>query len=492
MKYTVYKKMRCTDLAYDYIELQEGGGPLYQQLYLSLKAAMEGGRLKQGERMPSIRKFSEDLGVSRTTVEGAYQQLCVEGYLKSEPKRGYFVLAGEQPPSHPRRPSLAPPPSRESFRYNLGTDCADGENADLKIWKRHVRDVLNRKELIVSYGDHQGEKALRQALSQYASRARGVSAGADELGVGAGSQPLLYLLCGLAGERRVAIEERGFAQAEQVFSDCGMEVLRLPSDQNGLNPEALLACGARLAYVSPSSPVSSGSAMPTSRRFQLLAWAQQTGGILVEDDYNGELRYNARPIPAMQGMAGGERVAYLGSFSKLLLPSVRVGYMALPPALLPLYRARAQNYNQTASKIEQLALAAYISSGQMERRLRRLRKLYAAKSQQMGRCLAQALPGMPFTLRETALYYSLPVPEALAQPMCQAAARHGLRVRPRRSGLGPSLALSFSGLPLEDIPQAIGLLGEAWASFLPCFQRPQGAEEENSQKTACEINNDGV
>ena len=450
-------------MAYDYLELRGDGEPLYRQLYDSLKRAMETGQLRQGERMPSIRKFSEDLGLSRTTVEAAYQQLCVEGYLKSEPKRGYFVLSGEQPaPAGPRRAQPASVPLAGRFRFNLGTDCADAEDADLRIWRRHVRDVLNRREIIVSYGDHQGERALRESLALYAGRARGVSAGAEEIVVGAGSQPLLYLLCGLAGRRRAAIDEHGFAQAEQVFRDCGIEVLPLPRDEHGLSPEALRASGADLAYVSPSASVESGSAMPTSRRFELLRWAQETGGILIEDDYNGELRYRAHPIPAMQGMSGGEHVAYLGSFSKLLLPSVRIGYMVLPPSLLPLYRERARNYNQTASKIEQLALAAYISSGQMERRLRRLRKLYAAKSQRMKKSLSEVFPGRRFTLEETALYFRTPLAREEAQALCDRAAREGVRVRTRENRDGVFAALSFSGIPLEEIPAAIEALGRAW------------------------------
>lgn len=450
-------------LAYEYIELHPDGPPLYRQLTDSLKTAMETGRLRRGERMPSIRKFSEDLGVSRTTVEAAYQQLCVEGYLKSEPKRGYFVLSGEQPGNAaPSRAPSVPAPLAGRFRYNLGTDCADAENDDLRIWRRHVRDVLNRREIIVSYGDHQGEPALREALSAYAGRARGVAAGAEEIVVGAGSQPLLYLLCGLAGRHRAAIGEHGFAQAEQVFRDCRIEVVPLPYDENGIDPEALRRSGADLAYVSPSASVEGGSAMPTSRRFELLRWAQETGGILIEDDYNGELRYRAHPIPAMQGMAGGDRVAYLGSFSKLLLPSVRIGYMVPPPSLLPLYRERARNYNQTASKIEQLALAAYISSGQMERRLRRLRKLYAAKSQLMKKCLASVFPGRRFTLEETALYFRTRVAPEEAEALCRRAADEGVRVRTRESRDGVFAALSFSGIPAEDIPGAIEALGRAW------------------------------
>lgn len=450
-------------MAYEYLEIHADGEPLYRQLYDSLKKAMETGQLRQGVRLPSIRRLSEDLGVSRTTVEAAYQQLCVEGYLKSEPKRGYFVLFGEQPaPADPRRPSLTSAPLTAHFHFNLGTDCADAEAADLRIWRRHVRDILNRREIIVSYGEHQGEPALREALSLYAGRARGVSAGPEEIVVGAGSQPLLYLLCGLAGKRCAALDEHGFVQAEQVFRDCGIKVIPLPRDENGLRPDALRQSGADLAYVSPSSPVDSGSAMPTSRRFELLRWAQETGGILIEDDYNGELRYRAHPIPAMQGMAGGGCVAYLGSFSKLLLPSVRIGYMVLPPSLLALYQERARNYNQTASKIEQLALAAYIASGQMERRLRRLRKLYAAKSQLMGKCLAAELPERRFTLEETALYFRTPLTPQEAELLCAKAAEYGVRVRTRENRDGIFAALSFSGIPFADISEAIRLLGLAW------------------------------
>lgn len=450
-------------MAYDYLDVSGGEGPLYLKLYRSLKTAMETGKLKHGERLPSIRRFCEDLGVSRTTVEAAYQQLCVEGYLKSEPKKGYFVRSGEShtlPEQH--RPVPVPILLAAKYRYNLGTDCVDAENVDLTVWRRHVREALNRHESVVSYGDHQGEPELREALSRYAARTRGLSVTPGEVVVGAGSQPLLSLLCGLAGKKRVGIDERGFAQAEQIFRDFGMDIVPLPCDENGLDPAALHKSGVDLAYISPSSPVKSGSAMPTSRRFELIRWAQERDGVLVEDDYNGELRYRARPIPAMRGMAGGSRVAYLGSFSKLLLPSVRIGYMVLPPELLERYRMRARNYNQTASKIEQLALADYITSGQMERRLRRLRKLYATKSQAMGKCLSETFPDVSFVLEETALYFRMPVREEEASRLCGLAAEQGVRVRPRQDGKGLSLALSFSGIALSDIPEAVRLLGLAW------------------------------
>ena len=143
----------------------------------------------------------------------------------------------------------------------------DAENVDLTVWRRHVREALNRHESVVSYGDHQGEPELREALSRYAGRTRGLSAAPGEVVVGAGSQPLLSLLCGLAGKKRIAIDERGFAQAEQIFRDFGMEIVPLPCDENGLDPRALRKSGVDLAYISPS------------RRWKAAAQCPQAGGL---------------------------------------------------------------------------------------------------------------------------------------------------------------------------------------------------------------------
>lgn len=453
-------------MAYNYIQLDRTAAePLYQQLYRSLRdaIALERSGLHAGQRLPSIRRLSEDLNLSRTTVEGAYQQLCIEGYLEARPQRGYFVLAagggkGVRPAATP-----APPPASMP-RYNFGTDAVDAACADVKCWRKHVREVLTRPEALVRYGDHQGEPALRQALCDYTYAARGVVCSPAQIVIGAGTQPLLYLLCGLlrATAGAVAIEEPGFPQAEQVFADCGLEVLRLPSDKSGLSLTALRECGARVAYVSPSNCQGRGGSIPLKRRQELLRWAAQSGGLLIEDDYNGELRYRARPIPAMQGMAADGQVVYLGSFSKLLLPSVRIGYMVLPQHLAPLYRARANRYNQTASKVEQLALADYVQSGQLERHLRRLRKVYAQKSSALMHCLQSAFSGQAeLHLQETPLSVTLRFFHSRSPlRLAELAAAHGVRVRP---GPEENVTLGFAGIPLEEIAPGVDALRAAWA-----------------------------
>ncbi|MGX8709830.1 MAG: PLP-dependent aminotransferase family protein [bacterium] len=455
-------------MTYDYLILDaDSGTPLYQQLYLTMKAAIEAGHLAKGERLPSIRKLAEDLKLSCTTVENAYQQLCVEGYIQSRPQRGYFVLtvAHDDGRQKPRRVGT-PLPSAPPIRYNFGSDCVDSNNIDIKAWRRHIRDVLNRQEVIAGYGEHQGERALREALSAYSYSVRGVVASPEQIVIGAGTQPLLTILCGLLNreDTRVAMEEPGFLQAEQIFSDCGLDVLQLPADESGIRMDALEKSGARLLFVSPSNRVRTGTSLPMGRRAELLSWARETGAIILEDDYNGELRYNARPIPAMQSMAGGESIVYIGSFSKLLLPSVRIGYMVLPENLLERYRARASRYNQTASKIEQLALSGYVKSGQLERHLRRLRKLYAAKSTALIKALKSAFgDSVDILLEETFLYLILDVKTGLmSQDLCALAAEKGVRTMPQQEGTS-RIRLGFAGIPLGEIGAAVDCLKSAWS-----------------------------
>jgi GntR family transcriptional regulator/MocR family aminotransferase len=179
-------------MTYDYILLDtQSNVPLYQQLYLAIKSAIEAGHLAKGEKMPSIRKLSQDLKLSCTTVGAAYQQLCVEGYLQAQPQRGYFVMAAMRSGmERQKKPTVITAEiKRSGIRYNFGSDCVDRENIDIKIWRRHIRDVLNRQDIIASYGDHQGEYALREALSAYSYGVRGVTATPEQIVIGAGTQP---------------------------------------------------------------------------------------------------------------------------------------------------------------------------------------------------------------------------------------------------------------------------------------------------------------
>lgn len=449
-----------------------GGKPLYVGLYEMIREEIEAGRLKKGERLPSIRRLAEDSGLSRTTIEAAYQQLCVEGYIKSRPQRGYDVLdaargavfspAAEMPKASAAREA-------RHIRFHFEGGRVDESHMDLGRWRGYIKDVLGRQELLSSYGEPQGEGELRKALAVYSRSVRGVQAGAERFVIGAGTQPLLYLLCSLLREKTdcVAMEAPGFRQAEQILSDCGMRVCFLPGDEEGVRMDALENSGIRALLLNPSNRLKTGGSIPMGRRLRLLEWAKKEDALLIEDDYNGELRYNARPIPALQGLSGEESVVYFGSFSKLLLPSVRIGYMVLPPSLLQKYLPLSKSYNQTASKIEQLALARYIKDGQLERHLRRMRKLYAAKSERLTNSLKNLFRDkIEITLQETALYLTVSIKNGMSTAqLVSSAEERGVCVSEsaEKSDTGlPQIRLSFAGIPFEDIEEAVLELANAW------------------------------
>lgn len=443
--------------------------PLYLQLYQKMRDAIEDGRLTGGQKLPSIRQLSQDLKLSRTTIETAYQQLNVEGYIVSKPQSGYFVakdIKKLKKKSVISAPLFTTPQNQTKIRFHLGTDCIDGTHTDIKLWRKHIKDVLGRQDILSSYGDPQGEKELREVLSAYSHGTRGVCVSPQDIVIGAGTQPLLYLLCGLIQKevKQIAMEQPGFRQAQQVFEDCGIEPVLLQADRDGICVEQLEQSGIQALWVSPSSRAN-GRPIPMTRRLRLLEWAQNRDGLLVEDDYNGELRYRARPIPAWQSQ-DSQRVVYLGSFSKLLLPSVRIGYMILPPKLLRRYQARVHRYHQTASKVEQLALARYIQEGQLERQLRRLRKIYAEKSVRLIEAFQMAFgKEIELVLQETALYLLITVKNGMnSQTLVNAALEQGVKVMPEKQEKNSfgRVKIGFAGIPIQDIPEAVSLLQKAW------------------------------
>ncbi len=453
-------------MIYEPIFLNENSKePMYRQLYDSIRERICAGCPAVGEKMPSIRRISEELGVSRTTVEQAYAQLCVEGYLVSRPQSGYYVEAAVLESNAAPASDMPDDEPETPVKYDFGSRYVDSRSSDLDLWRKYVRAALSREETVASYGHYQGEPALRRQLARFGSLLRGVNATPDRIVIGAGVQPLLSLICGLLGERagRVGIEYPCFPHAERVFRDFRLNITELGHDRYGVLPEELYDSGANVLYLNPSNTESMGRPMPVSRRAELLGWAESTNGLIIEDDYNGALRFRSHPVPAMQGMGDGSRVIYLGSFSKLLMPSVRISYMALPPDLAELYRSRGASYNQTSSKTEQLALAEYIRDGHIEKRLRRLRKIYSEKSERLLSLLRETFgASAKIRLAETALCAELAfISDRNSQELAAMTLADGVRVIPMNTDDGSvKLRLSFAGIPSEDMPEGVRLLHE--------------------------------
>ena len=337
---------------------------LYLQVYEHYKNLIMERRIPAGSRMPSLRKCSAELKLSRTTIENAYLQLAADGYIVARAQSGYYVtnIAEQKPVSttswHANLPSI---------QYDFASNGVDHESFRFDLWQRYIKSALRQSDRLLSYGEPQGEADLRQVLADYIRQRRNVNCSADDIVIGAGVQSILNLLCPLIHDRKtVSFPNASFVQGSTIFSDYGFEVQYRNKDCD-------------VIYVPPAHMTKWGEIMPVSRRMELVHYAAAKGSLIIEDDFENEFVYFQRPTPSLFNLAGGHGVVYIGSFSRLLLPSIRLSFMVLPPSLSRKYAAVAERYSQTASKAEQIALCQFIRDGHLTSQTKKLKKLYAQK-----------------------------------------------------------------------------------------------------------------
>jgi len=362
-------------------EYQNENLPKYVKLYYCIRREIEKGNMKPGSRLPSIRQISRELGLSSTTVENAYNQLLVEGYVYSIPQKGYY--ASELDPSLINI-------SGQYARKEHGVDYirADDGYLDTEIfnfgeWRKIYNSILRdcKKRLLVE-GDPRGEPELRKALADYTYKARGVVCSPDQIIIGSGVQTLLHIFCDITSgiiQPEVAFEEPGFVDVRPVFIKRGYKLHPIRLDSNGINVEALFETKASVCYTSPSHQYPTGLVMPVQKRMELIKWANNTDGYILEDDYDSELRLSGRPVPSLYSLDNCGRVVYIGSFSSVMIPSLRISYMILPESLNDRFRNMLTGYRATVSTAEQLVLSEYLKSGLYAKHLRRLRKICSEK-----------------------------------------------------------------------------------------------------------------
>ncbi len=363
---------------------------LYVQLYEKLKREISEGRISTGERLPSLRGMADSLGISVTTVKLAYDQLIAEGYLLSRPQSGYYAAsgAGASAGTEPDRSSFedGDPESKDGSEISHEPINCDPETFDFVKWKRCMASVLNDSpEQLLTGADRQGEPALREEIAKYLYQSRGVICTQRQIVISAGTQQLtghIARLLKMMGIGHASVEDPGYMPVRSIFRDWGFSLSCIPVREDGIEIEKLPANIRTAVYVCPQNQFPTGVVMPVGRRHQLLEWAESNDSIIIEDDYNSELRYSSRPIPALQGMDQGRRVVYIGSFSSTLFPAVRISYMVLPHCMVDLYSRISENYDQTCSKTEQLTLAEFMKRGYYRTNLKRVRKLYSRKLQE--------------------------------------------------------------------------------------------------------------
>lgn len=455
---------------------EESKVPLYEQVYHAIKEKIRSGRLVCGEQLPSSRALSAQLSVSRSTVNSAYEQLLSEGYLVSMEKRGYFVAdIGSMLPAAPvpqkGAPSVPPVPA------GTGSDSFSPFAIDMELfphtlWKRFMNDAMQHlNSQTLSLGDPNGELSFRSAIADYLSQSRGVICTPEQIFVGAGTDYLLLLLCGLLKRNaEIAMENPTYLRAYHVFCGQGFGVIPIPVTSHGMDLAALEASNAQIAYITPSHQYPLGVVMPVSSRSRLLSWAAKAEDrYIIEDDHDSEFRYKGLPIPSLQGMDEHGRVIYLGTFSRTIAPAIRISYMVLPPELMQRFRSEFSYFSSTVSRVDQEILSRFLREGHFERHLNKMRKLYHQRHDAMLhalRCFGDTITisGENAGLHLVVTFHGYGTEEEI-QRRAQSVGLHLYSLK-RHELLSyvpaePSFLFGFAGLAEEKTKQQVALLFHA-------------------------------
>ncbi|WP_405382954.1 PLP-dependent aminotransferase family protein [Phascolarctobacterium sp.] len=423
-------------LTYSFANLK--GVSMYAHLYQCIKNDIVAGTLKAQEKLPSKRTLAKNLGISLITVENAYAQLLVEGYIYSKPRRGYFVASLEQQTPLPQKqlPTPIQNPSPERTLTSFVRSSVPPDTFPYNTWARLLRHTLTSADehALISDSSAGGVLALRQALAKHLYQFRGLNVNPEQIIIGAGTQTLYNLIVQLLGRNRIyALEDPGYPQLAAIYRTNDVFCRYLPMDEKGITADVLAVSGADILHITPSHQFPTGITMPVSRRYELLRWANAgTSRYIIEDDYDCEFRLFGKPVPPLQSIDHGEKVIYINTFSKTLAPTFRISYMLLPLHLATLFYQKLGFYSCTVSNFEQFTLAKFIEDGYFERHLNRMRTYYRNKRDTLLNYLATcpAAPALQVEGENSGLHFLLRLKtEAGDSLLKQVAADAGLEIK---------------------------------------------------------------
>lgn len=469
------------------IPLSKNGEPLFSQVYGGLRSAILTGVLRAGSRLPSTRDLADQLGISRTVVLLAYDQLLAEGFAEGRRGSGTYVARNLQRDGAKRPDKPAPLrlsrfgnaaaeaaatlyfPDRPQPRYNFAFGRSDTSIFPFEAWRRilmrhaarlHVREL--------DYGPAAGAQSLRDAICSHVQRSRAVVCDPSEVIVTNGAQQALDLIARVLVEPGdpVAVEEPQYQGAREVLRAAGARLLPVPVDRDGLDP-ARLPAEAKLVFITPSHQFPTGAILPLARRLALLDWARQHNAILVENDYDGEFHYAGHPLESLQGLDTEGRTIYVGTFSRTVFPALRIGYLIVPKAAARAFTTAKWFADQHSATLEQQALAEFISSGMYERHLRRVRRRNAQSRKVLLEAIAEHIGERVEITGDGSGAHIVLWPRKRvdeAEAIAHAAAldvgisgtAHCYMGRPARAGL----ILGYSNLNEQEIREGVRRLGE--------------------------------
>ena len=446
-------------------ELKKSPGvPLYEALYRCIRADILAGNLKPGQKLPSKRALAQNLEVSKITIEGAYAQLLAEGYIRAEEKVGYFVENIPQTSSKSVAatddvPTVQPRPL-------LDLTGSGTEKFPFSVWSKLQREVmLDYGEKLLLPLPNQGIAPLRQAIADHLHAFRAMTVDPGNILIGAGTDFLYNLLIQLLGrDKTYAVEDPGYGKIHKIYAAGGVRCISVPMDQEGVLPNAL--AGSQVLHLSPAHHFPTGLVTSVSRRQELLRWAQESGGYIIEDDYDSEFRFDAHPKPTMHSLDHGGRVIYMNTFSKSLAPSIRISYMVLPPELMERFRENLGFYSCTVSSFEQYTLSRFLSRGYFEKHINRMRKYYKMRRNEVVSALNRCAFADKLTIREedAGLHFLLkvgtPMTDAELTAYCES---RGIRVHtlssyyhlPIPEADKRCLVINYAGLRQEDLEKVL-------------------------------------
>lgn len=456
-----------------YFQLQkEKNMPLYEQLYEGIKNAIIKQQLTEGTKLPSKRQLADFFAISQTTVEQAYAQLLAEGYILSKPRVGYFVEAiDELPFIEQMKTKLAEPSEKIHFTLDFSLSKIDEDSFPFDIWRKYARDLFDApSKHLLQTGERQGEYSLRSEIAHYLLQSRGIECSPEQIVIGSGTEQLLPMILSLFDyDARLALENPGYSPIPR--NQLQQLAIPIAVDKDGLIIETLEKSAADLVYVTPSHQFPTGAVLSATRRTQLLKWAtQKQSRYIIEDDYDSEFRYIGKPIPALLGLDQNDKVIYLSTFTKSLMPSLRVAYFVLPPALLTAYQQNFTYYSSTVPRFDQHILARFMKDGHFSKHLNRMRKIYRKKHDKLIETLKNHYPqvqvsgdaaGMHIVISFSHIRTELQLHELARQAHIHILPLSNYSLTAQKT-TQPTFLIGFGNIPLQDIEQAIHTLLAVW------------------------------
>ncbi len=455
------------------------GTSLYQYLYECIRDDILSGALGSGEKLPSKREFAKNLGISVITVEGAYSQLLAEGYIYSEPRRGFFVsdIYGQIQPDT-KKSDLTTVTKKDEFLFDLVSTRTLTDNFPFTTWTRLMRRIINEEApSLMQTPPAGGVMELRSAIAKHLRDFRQINVSPEQIIIGAGSEYLYGLLVQLLGRDKLyALETPGYQKVRRVYSAQDVEVVSVPMDGEGIRTDELRISHADILQISPSHHFPTGIVTPVNRRYELLAWANEAQDrYILEDDFDSELRLSGSPIPALFSIDVSDKVIYLNTFTKTLSPTIRISYMVLPASLLPVFYEKLGFYSCTVSNFEQYTLAHFISEGFFEKHINRLRKHYRSLRDELMQVLTHRFPNGAIQIKEeeAGLHFLLKINTSITDDELKHLAKeNGIRISflsdyvdtpdETPANTDHTAVLSYSGLSAEDISSVVNRLYDAW------------------------------